>query len=61
MVDSASGLLTFNPGDTSKTVSFVVLGDTRRESNVTFSIELTDAFGATISKSIGTAAIIDND
>ena len=61
MVDSASGLLTFNPGDTSKTVSFIVLGDTRRESNETFSIELTDPFGATISKSVGTATIIDND
>ena len=61
MVDSASGLLTFAAGDTSETVRFDVLGDTRGESNETFTIELTDAFGATISKSVGTATIIDND
>ena len=61
MVDSASGVLTFSPGDTSKAIHFDILGDTRRESDETFSIELTDPVGATISKAIGTATIIDND
>ena len=56
-----SGTLTFNPGETSKTISVTVRNDTVVESNETFFVNLSSASGATISDSRGLGTILDND
>ncbi len=58
---AATGTVTFNPGETSKTVNISVKGDTTLELDETFTVNLTDAVGGTISKAIGTGTIIDDD
>ena len=58
---SAMGTLTFAAGETSKQVTFYVLGDTLVESDETFSIELSNAVGATIADGTGTVTVTDND
>ena len=45
----ASGTLTFAPGETSKTVSVDIIGDTEAESDERFTVRLTNPSGATIS------------
>src|SRR5205814_1811747 len=48
---AANGTLTFNPGDTTKTITVTVNGDTKFESNETFFVNLTNSTtGATISE-----------
>jgi hypothetical protein len=62
MLDAASGLLRFNPGETSLTVQFLILGDNKNEPDETFTLTLSAAVGgATISKAIGTTTILDDD
>jgi Calx-beta domain len=56
-----SGTLTFNPGETTKTITVVVLGDTVDEPNETFFVNLTTASNATILKSQGVGTIISDD
>ena len=51
---STSGSLTFNAGDTSKTVNIPILADTTDEENETFTFALSSALNATISTSSGT-------
>lgn len=58
---SASGTLTFAPGETTKTISVNVVGDTRYEANETFSVELTSPGNATLGRAEATAAIINDD
>ena len=58
---STSGTLTFNPGETSKTVSVTVLEDSLVESNETLFVTLSRASGATITAARGTGTILDND
>ncbi len=58
---AATGTVTFNPGETSKTVNISVKGDTTLELDETFTVNLTDAVGGTISKATGTGTIIDDD
>ena len=60
---STSGTLTFNAGDTSKTVNIPILADTIDEENETFTFTLSSALNATISTSsgIGTMTITDDD
>jgi hypothetical protein len=58
---SASGTLTFNPGQTSITVPVSVLGDTLYEGNETFNLNLSLPVNATINRGTGTATIIDDD
>jgi Calx-beta domain/Domain of unknown function (DUF4114)/RTX calcium-binding nonapeptide repeat (4 copies) len=58
---AATGTITFNPGETSKTVNISVKGDTTLELDETFTVNLTDAVGGTISKATGTGTIIDDD
>ena len=53
--DAASGTLTFAAGQTSKTVTVTVNGDTLDEANETFNVNLTNPTNATIADSQGSA------
>jgi probable HAF family extracellular repeat protein len=56
----ANGTLTFNPGETSKTITVAVKGDRTREADETFRVILSNADGATIFDGTG-SGIIHND
>ena len=60
---STSGSLTFNAGDTSKTVNVPILADTTNENNETFTFTLSSALNAAVSTSsgVGTMTITDDD
>ncbi|MEM9923203.1 MAG: Calx-beta domain-containing protein [Cyanobacteria bacterium P01_D01_bin.50] len=58
---ATSRTLTFNPGETSKTINVPVIGDTVDESNETFFVNLSNPINASISDSQGTGTIIDDD
>ncbi|MGZ5301541.1 MAG: Calx-beta domain-containing protein [Actinomycetota bacterium] len=58
---SASGTLTFNPGETSQQIIVLVQGDTINEANETFSVNLSGATNATIADNSGLGTITDND
>src|SRR5207249_590500 len=53
--------LTFNPGETNKTVSVQIKGDTLNEPNETFTVNLSNPANATITTATGTGTIIDDD
>jgi chitinase len=53
--------LTFSPGETSKTVSVPVKGDTLDEPDETFTVNLSAATNATITDASGTGTISDDD
>ncbi|MFP4123785.1 glycoside hydrolase family 9 protein [Coleofasciculus sp.] len=56
-----SGTLSFNPGQTSKTFSVPILGDTTVEGNETFKVNLSQASNATIGDSQGVGTILNDD
>jgi hypothetical protein len=58
---ASSGTIFFARGQTSKTVSVYVRGDAIPELDESFSIRLSSAVGATISKATGTATIRNDD
>jgi hypothetical protein len=58
---STSGTLTFNPGQTTKTITVPVRNDTLVEPTESFSVDLSRASGATIAVARGTGSILDND
>ena len=58
---SAIGTLTFQPGQTSKTVSISVKGDRKREPNETLYVDLFEPVGATIADGSATATILNDD
>jgi hypothetical protein len=58
---ASSGTIVFARGQTSKTVSVYIRGDAIPESDESFSIRLSNAVGATISKAMGTATIRNDD
>ncbi|HEX3578880.1 MAG TPA: Calx-beta domain-containing protein [Thermoanaerobaculia bacterium] len=58
---STSGTLTFAPGEIVKTVSVQVVHDQIADPDETFTLKLSDAAGATITKSIGTATLLESD
>jgi chitinase len=58
---AVSGTLSFAAGQTSKTVSVPVLGDTVFESDETFYLDLSAAVGATLSRSTATGTIANDD
>ena len=58
---SKSGDLTFAPGETSKTVTVLVNGDTVDEPNETFVVDLTAPTNATVTDAQGQATITDDD
>lgn len=55
------GTLTFAPGETIKSITVLVRGDTTDEANETFFVNLTNAANATISVSQGIGTISDDD
>ncbi len=59
--NAASGTLTFQPGQTSRTVDVAVRGDATDEPNETFALALTNPSGATIARGEATATVVDND
>jgi hypothetical protein len=58
---SASGMLTFNPGETSKPITINIIGDTLDEPNETFFVNLANAANAVIADGQGQGTITDND
>jgi len=58
---AVSGTLTFNPGETSKTVTVDVLGDTVDESDETFFLNLSNPIHADILDGQGQGTIVDDD
>ncbi|MEA2329448.1 MAG: large repetitive protein [Thermoanaerobaculia bacterium] len=58
---ATSGTLTFAPGEISKTVTVPVVRDKIADPDETFTLRLSDAPGATILKSTGTATILESD
>jgi len=56
-----SGTLNFSPGQTSKTFTVPIIGDTLDEANETFKVNLSQANNATIADGQGVGTIIDND
>ena len=57
----AATVLTFNPGQTSKTVTVLVTGDSSVEPNETFTVNLSGASGATIADATGQGTILNDD
>jgi len=58
---STSGTLTFAPGETSKTISVLVLGDTDNEPDEAFNVVLSSPVGATLSKGSALGTISNDD
>ena len=56
-----TGTLTFQPGERSKTVAVAFKGDRQREPDETFTVQLSNAVGATLGRSVGTATILNDD
>lgn len=56
-----NGTLTFQPGQTSGTISISITTDRKREPNETFSVQLFNAVGATINDAVGTVTILNDD
>ncbi len=59
--NSVTGTLTFNPGETSKSLAVVVNGDTTNEPNETVNVNLTNPSFATISDAQGVVTINNDD
>lgn len=59
--DLVSGSLTFGPGETTKTISVMVFGDTFHEDDETFYLTLSGAANATISDNQGVGTIVNDD
>jgi hypothetical protein len=57
----APTVLTFTPGQTSKTIAVTVNGDTLNEGNETFFVNLTSPTNATIADAQGVGTIVDDD
>ncbi|MEH1815479.1 MAG: Calx-beta domain-containing protein, partial [Nostoc sp.] len=59
--NAASGTIVFNPGETTKTLAIGVIGDSKAETNETFSVNLFGATNTTITDSLGVATITNDD
>ncbi len=58
---SASGSLTFTPGQTSKNIAITTVGDLLNESDETFKVVLSSPSGATLAKEEGIVMLINDD
>jgi hypothetical protein len=58
---ATSGTLTILPGETQGTIAIAIKGDRKREPNETFSVQLSNAVGATINDGVATATILNDD
>jgi hypothetical protein len=59
--ESNSGTLRFAPGETTKTISITVNGDTKYESDETFKVKLSSAVNGEITDSQGLGTILNDD
>ena len=59
--NSINSVITFQPGTVTRTVDVTIIGDTNLESNESFSVNLSDAFGTTIADGQGVCTIVDDD
>jgi glycosyl hydrolase family 44/Calx-beta domain-containing protein len=57
---ATGGTLTFDPGDTTKTVAVTVYGDATLEANETFTLTLSNVTGAAVTRAQAVGTIIDN-
>ncbi|RDE50021.1 MAG: hypothetical protein DVS81_13260, partial [Candidatus Accumulibacter meliphilus] len=60
-IDALSGTLTFAANETSKTITLDVTDDLVPEATESFTVELSGASNATISRAVATGTIIDDD
>lgn len=58
---ATSGTLTFAPGETTKTILVAVKGDTKKEANETFFLNLSGALNALIADAQGLGTILNDD
>jgi Calx-beta domain-containing protein len=58
---TTSGTVTFAPGSTTQTITVPVIGESAVENNETFNVTLSSAVNATLTDTIGTATIQDDD
>ncbi|MCA9062149.1 MAG: hypothetical protein KDA96_03800 [Planctomycetaceae bacterium] len=58
---ATSGTLTFAPGETTKTITVITLGDKKKEANETFTVSLSRPSGATIADGTGVGTIRNDD
>ncbi len=58
---ATSGTLSFAPGETSKTITVSVSGDTTAESTETFTLNLTKPSGATLADGQGLGTLVNDD
>jgi len=58
---AASGTLTFEPGETTKTIPVAVIGDTAFEPNETFSVTLSGPTNASLVAATGSATLVNDD
>ncbi len=57
-----TGTLTFNPGETSKTITIVVNGDSKKEANETFYLDLFgNSSNSLFTKNRGLGTILNDD
>ena len=57
-----TGTLTFNPGETSKTITIEVKGDSKREANEYFYLDLFgNSSNSLLTKNRGTGTILNDD
>jgi hypothetical protein len=59
--NSINLVVTFQPGTVTRTFDVGIIGDTNLESNETFFVNLSDAFGTTIADGEGAGTILDDD
>jgi hypothetical protein len=59
--EAAAGTLTFAPGETSKTITVAVKGDTQVEAHETFFVNLSGAVNAVIGDGQGIGTILNDD
>lgn len=58
---ATSGTLTFQPDETRRTISVSIKGDRKREANETFSVQLSNAVGATLDHGVASVTILNDD
>ncbi len=58
---STNGVLSFTPGQTNQSITVQLIGDTTGEANETFSVVLSGAVNASISKTSGVGTIFNDD
>jgi Ca2+-binding RTX toxin-like protein len=59
--DIIAGTTEFTPGETSKTITVKINGDTEIETNETFALNLTNVVGGSIGKATGIGTIVNDD